>query len=205
MKRQTEIGSDTYNNLISDSSCRICNFSLEDKKAKVKVKYCEFCGLPACEECTQALRRLNNAHWDSLLDLKEDQARGKCCKLCVRKLIMKDQMEVLFNSDGPATPGQDLSTLGNNEVIQNGFAALADKIEEVNFQHQKIRRVQQTMTQQENEYQKNQEHLTRQIQASQEAVGEEQAQLIKLSNKERQKEALASTLRGEKEGLNKEN
>lgn len=119
MKRQTEIGSEIggWGGGGDYSCCRICNFSLDDKKSKVKIKYCDFCGQPACEECVQALRRLDNAHWDSVLDLKEEQTRSKCCKLCVRKLIMKDKMEVLFNADGPATPGYDLSTFGDNELI----------------------------------------------------------------------------------------
>ena len=44
-------------------------------------------------------------------------------------------MEVLFNEEGQATPGYEFSMLGNNEAIQSGISALADKIEEVNFKH----------------------------------------------------------------------
>lgn len=61
------------------------------------------------------------------------------------------------------------------------------------------------MTQQENDYLKNQDNITREIQMKHEIIGEEQSQLIKLNNKERRTETEACLLKREKETLNKEN
>ena len=65
-KRQTVLGTESaFGKWASDACCRICNYSLDDKKGKVKVRYCDFCGQPACEECIQALRRPLDVLWDS--------------------------------------------------------------------------------------------------------------------------------------------
>lgn len=178
-KRQTVVGpplsSAAIDPLGSDpSACRICNFSLDDKKGKLKMKFCDFCGLPACEECLQALRPFN-AQKDSLLDLKEDLTRGKCCKVCVRKFIMKEKMDILFSSEHPmannsmsldtnaSTSNAECQLLHWHDMLKANFNTLSEKIDELNFQFKKTRKVQQTMAQHENDYQKNEENLTSQI------------------------------------------
>lgn len=60
---------------------------LSEKDFK-RLKQCEFCLLDSCKDCVLSLRRypLQPVYEHA----KDEAPRGKCCKICVRKLIMND-------------------------------------------------------------------------------------------------------------------
>lgn len=75
--------------------CHICQVLMTDKELKAnKIKNCEFCALPCCQDCLQAQRRFNNQM--VIENAKDEPPRARCCKVCVRKLIMQQKYEMFF-------------------------------------------------------------------------------------------------------------
>ena len=85
-----------YNqNIQNENKCRICRLELNEKDFK-HLKQCEFCTLDCCKDCIQAQRRypLQPVYENA----KDEAPRGRCCKVCVRKLIMNDYFKYYFES-----------------------------------------------------------------------------------------------------------
>lgn len=89
-----------------------CTSCFEPFKDYKNVIYCTFCSLSACKKCTKKTRLYPLAKPDPDIDKKkrEEVTRGKICRLCDRKFLIK-QMLV----------GSSQTIKMHNDVIQNAI------------------------------------------------------------------------------------
>ena len=77
--------------------CRICDLVLNEKSTSSR-KWCEFCGLAACQDCVHTLRRLPKQM--VIENAKDETPRSRCCKVCLRKFFMQASYDRLFGKFG---------------------------------------------------------------------------------------------------------
>ena len=109
----------------TQDGCNTCSAKWEQAK-DLKDSHCQFCGISNCKTCLKKTRPYRADVQSSQVGRPSmENKRGKCCKLCDRKFLVRD-MVLSSTNEIRAQNITIASALRQNKVWQDDIAEAAD-------------------------------------------------------------------------------